>query len=72
MSLLDDLNNPPRRTVPFAEWLIQQTPEIRNALDAAAKNYAWSDRNLEILLRKHGAQVSKDSVKAWRASVLAG
>jgi hypothetical protein len=72
VSILEDLNNPPRRAIPFPEWLIRQTPEIRKALEAAAGDYRWSDRALELLLRKHGAQVSKDSVKAWRDSVLAG
>lgn len=72
VSILDDLANPPKRQVPFTEWLIAQTPEIRAALEEAAVDYnLWSDTSLELLLRKYGASCSKYSVREWRASVAA-
>jgi len=72
VSLLDDLNNPPKRAVTFPEWLLKQEPEIRAALDAAAADReSWSDSALENLLRKHGASCSLESIRAWRDDVAA-
>lgn len=70
MSILDDLAHPPKRMVPFSEWLIAQTPEVRAGLDEAALDrYNWTDTALEKLLRKYGARCSIDSVRVWRADV---
>jgi hypothetical protein len=70
VSILDDLANPPKRQVPFSEWLIAQPAEVRTALEKAAVDYNnWSDTSLELLLRKYGASCSKYSVREWRASV---
>lgn len=70
MSLLEDLNHPPKRAMKFAEWLIAQPANVREALDKAAADLdTWSDHALEQTLRKHGAPVSKESIRVWRADV---
>lgn len=70
MGLLDDLAAPPRRMVPFAEWVIAQPADHRKALDAAGLDTRWSHSALEKLFRnKYGVACSIDSIRAWRAGL---
>jgi len=66
MGLIDELAAPPERPTTFADWLIRQTPETRKALEVAASDTRWTTNALIVLLRKHGATCSKDSVVPWR------
>ena len=64
--LLDALAALPRKQFDFKDWLAEQPPERRAAVESAIFDGDVSLARIETLLRDFGANVSSDTLGKWR------